>query len=108
MIRLADDICSLTLLEVHDMAQILSKRLGISAAPSMMGAPSAPSRPALERPRRRRPAAEEEKTEFTVKLEGFDAAQKIKVIKEVRAVTELGLKEAKELVEARPRCSRRG
>ncbi len=42
--------------------------------------------------------AEEEKTEFDVKLTGFDAAAKIKVIKEVRAMTNLGLKEAKELV----------
>ena len=47
-------------------------------------------------------AAAPAKTEFTVKLESFDAAQKIKVIKEVRAITELGLKEAKELVEGTP------
>lgn len=43
-------------------------------------------------------AAKEEQTEFTVKLEGYDAAAKIKVIKEVRGITDLGLKEAKELV----------
>lgn len=46
--------------------------------------------------------AEEEKTEFDVKLTGFDAAAKIKVIKEVRAMTNLGLKEAKELVRLSP------
>ena len=46
------------------------------------------------------PVQEPEKTEFDVKLEGFDAAAKIKVIKEVRVITELGLKEAKELVRA--------
>ena len=46
------------------------------------------------------PVKEPEKTEFDVKLEGFDAAAKIKVIKEVRVITELGLKEAKELVRA--------
>ena len=53
------------------------------------------------------PAAEEQ-TEFTVKLESFDKAQKIKVIKEVRAVTELGLKEAKDLVEGAPAVLKKG
>lgn len=58
------------------------------------GAPAAAA-PAAEAA----PAEKEaEKTEFDVKLEGFDAASKIKVIKEIRGVTELGLKEAKELV----------
>ncbi len=56
------------------------------------------------------PAAEapkaEEKTEFDVKLAGFEAAAKIKVIKEVRAITSLGLKEAKELVNPFPKPSR--
>ena len=47
-------------------------------------------------------APAEEKTSFALKLESFDAAQKIKVIKEVRAITDLGLKEAKELVEGAP------
>ena len=109
VIRLADDICSLTLLEVHDMTQILSKRLGISAAPMMMGAPVGAVAPGAGAPAAAAaPAAEEEKTEFTVKLEGFDAAQKIKVIKEVRAVTELGLKEAKELVEGAPAVLKKG
>jgi large subunit ribosomal protein L7/L12 len=53
-------------------------------------------------------AAEEEQTEFAVKLEGFDPAQKIKVIKEVRAATELGLKEAKDLVEGAPAVLKKG
>ena len=53
-------------------------------------------------------AAEEEQTEFAVKLEGFDSAQKIKVIKEVRAATELGLKEAKDLVEGAPAVLKKG
>ena len=109
VIRLADDICSLTLLEVHDMTQILSKRLGISAAPMMMGAPVGAVAPGAGAPAAAAaPAAEEEKTDFTVKLEGFDAAQKIKVIKEVRAVTELGLKEAKDLVEGAPAVLKKG
>ena len=70
----------------------------------MMGLPGAGAAPAAaaEEPK------QEEKTEFDVKLAGFEAAAKIKVIKEVRAVTALGLKEAKELVRAlsgfRRRC----
>lgn len=53
-------------------------------------------------------SAEEEKTDFTVKLSGFDASSKIKVIKEVRAITDLGLKEAKELVEGAPAVIKEG
>ena len=49
------------------------------------------------------PLLQAEQTSFTVKLEGFDAASKIKVIKEVRAITGLGLKEAKDLVENSPK-----
>ena len=75
----------------------------------MMGAPVGAVAPGAGAPAAAAaPAAEEEKTEFTVKLEGFDAAQKIKVIKEVRAVTELGLKEAKELVEGAPAVLKKG
>ena len=97
VIRLADDICSLTLLEVHDMTTILTKRLGLSGSPMpMMAAGAAPA------------AAEEEQTEVAVKLGGFDSAQKIKVIKEVRAATELGLKEAKDLVEGAPAVLKKG
>ena len=106
VIRLADDICSLTLLEVHDMTTILTKRLGLSGSPMpMMAAGAAPAAGAgAAAPA----AAEEEQTEFAVKLEGFDPAQKIKVIKEVRAVTELGLKEAKDLVEGAPAVLKKG
>ena len=106
VIRLADDICSLTLLEVHDMTTILTKRLGLSGSPMpMMAAGAAPAAGAgAAAPA----AAEEEQTEFAVKLEGFDPAQKIKVIKEVRAATELGLKEAKDLVEGAPAVLKKG
>jgi large subunit ribosomal protein L7/L12 len=106
VIRLADDICSLTLLEVHDMTTILTKRLGLSGSPMpMMAAGAAPAAGAgAAAPA----AAEEEQTEFAVKLAGFDPAQKIKVIKEVRAATELGLKEAKDLVEGAPAVLKKG
>ena len=107
VIRLADDICSLTLLEVHDMTTILTKRLGLSGSPMpMMAAGAAPAGAAGDGAAPA--AAEEEQTEFAVKLEGFDSAQKIKVIKEVRAATELGLKEAKDLVEGAPAVLKKG
>ena len=104
VIRLADDICSLTLLEVHDMTTILTKRLGLSGSPMPMMAAGAAAAGDAAAPA----AAEEEQTEFAVKLEGFDPAQKIKVIKEVRAATELGLKEAKDLVEGAPAVLKKG
>lgn len=103
--RICEEIVSLNLLEIADLTELLHKRL--RTPPGMMGMqmgmpqfgqqfptqpPAAAAAPAAEAPK----AAE--KTEFSVKLASFDAASKIKVIKEVRAVTNLGLKEAKELV----------
>lgn len=102
VLELADRITQLNLLQVSDLTEILKQRLGIQDSPMMgmpmmgmpMGGPAAaaPGEPAAAA------APAEEKTEFTLKLDGFDAAAKIKVIKEVRAITGLGLKEAKELV----------
>ena len=100
-----DEIANLSLLDVSDLTTLLSKKLGVP-----MGGPAygggyggpAPAVPAAAAPAAAAAApAVEEKTEFDVKLTAFEAASKIKVIKEVRAMTELGLKEAKELV----RCS---
>lgn len=108
VLALADQIMQLNLLQVSDLTEILRKKLGISAAPMgmpMMGMPmmggggaAAPAAAAEAAPAA---APAEEKTEFTLKLDGFDAAAKIKVIKEIRAITGLGLKEAKELVSGR-------
>jgi len=89
------------MLEVSQLTELLKDRLGITALPPpMMGMPMA-GMPAGDAPAAGASASEsaQEKTEFAVKLTGFDAASKIKVIKEVRAVTDLGLKEAKEMVE---------
>lgn len=91
---LIDAICNLTLLEAADIVKALEEKLGVSAAapvavaaaPAGGGAAAAPV---------------EEKTEFTVELTNA-GANKIQVIKVVRAVTNLGLKEAKDLVEAAP------
>ena len=107
--KLADEIVELTLLEVNDLVEILTERLNLPAPtglpmggmignmqPGVGGMPPSPNVPGAAPAE----APTEEKTEFDLKLESFDKAAKIKVIKEIRVVTELGLKEAKELVGA--------
>lgn len=90
---------SLTLLDAKKLADALKARLGVSDAPMMMAAgPAAAAAPA---------AAVEEKTEFAVILTGA-GDKKINVIKEVRAITGLGLKEAKDLVEGAPKPIKEG
>ncbi|CAI5470195.1 unnamed protein product [Closterium sp. Yama58-4] len=113
VVRLADEIVGLTLLEVSDLTALIRKKLGMEDAP-MGGMPMG----MMMMPGGAMPggggggggaeagaaagAAKEEKTAFDVKLEGFDAAAKLKVIKEVRSIAGLGLKEAKEFVEKAP------
>jgi large subunit ribosomal protein L7/L12 len=85
-----------TLLEISELVELIEKTFGVTAAPMAMaavGAASAAGAPA---------EAVEEKTEFTVILKSF-GANKVGVIKEIRVITNLGLKEAKELVEAAPK-----
>jgi large subunit ribosomal protein L7/L12 len=90
---LIEAICNLTLLEAADIVKELEEKLGVSAAaPMAMAMPMGGGAAA---------AVEEEKTEFNVELTNAGAS-KIPVIKVVRAVTNLGLKEAKDLVEAAP------
>ena len=86
---------NMTVLELSQLVKTLEERLGVSAAAPVAVAAAAPAAAAA--------AAEEEKTEFDVILAGFDAAKKIGVIKVVRELTGLGLKEAKDLVEAAPK-----
>jgi large subunit ribosomal protein L7/L12 len=90
--KLAEEIVNLTLLQAQELKQILKDEYGIEPAAGgavmMAAGPAAAAAP-----------AEEEKTEFDVVLKNA-GAQKINVIKEVRAITGLGLKEAKDLVEA--------
>lgn|SRR5512146_829189 len=83
----------LTVLELHDFVKALEDRFGVTAAAPAMAVAAAPGAPA---------AAVEEKTEFDVVLTGF-GSNKIQVIKVVREVTGLGLKEAKDLVEGVPK-----
>ena len=91
--KLVDDLSSLTVLEAADLAKMLEEKWGVSAAAAVAVA----SGPAAAAP------VVEEQTEFTVMLAAI-GDKKIEVIKEVRAITGLGLKEAKDLVEAAPKA----
>ena len=92
--KIVDDLSSLTVLEASELAKLLEEKWGVSAAAAVaVAAGPAPGAAA--------PAAEEQ-TEFTVVLAAI-GDKKIEVIKEVRAITGLGLKEAKDLVEGAPK-----
>ena len=95
--KLVDDLSSLTVLEAADLAKMLEEKWGVTAAAAVAVA-AGPAAGA---------AAAEEKTEFTVMLAAV-GDKKIEVIKEVRALTGLGLKEAKDLVEAAPKAVKEG
>jgi large subunit ribosomal protein L7/L12 len=97
--KIVDTLSGLTVLEAAELAKLLEEKWGVSAAaPIAMMAAAAGGAAA---------APAEEKTEFTVVLAAA-GAQKINVIKEVRAVTNLGLKEAKDLVEGAPKPVKEG
>jgi large subunit ribosomal protein L7/L12 len=96
---IADQIQGLTLLEASELVKMLEERLGVSAAAAAVAAAPAASAAAA-------PAAEE-KTEFSVVLTAV-GANKINVIKAVREVTSLGLKEAKDLVDGAPKPVKEG
>ena len=98
--KIVDDLSSLTVLEAAELSKMLEEKWGVSAAAPVAvaaagGGGAAPAE------------AAEEKTEFDVVLTEA-GAQKINVIKEVRAITGLGLKEAKDLVEAAPKPVKEG
>ena len=91
--KIAEDLSSLTVLEAADLAKLLEEKWGVSASAPVAVAAAAGGGEAA--------SAAEAKTEFNVMLTAI-GEKKINVIKEVRAVTGLGLKEAKDLVEAAP------
>ncbi|MFL4976862.1 MAG: 50S ribosomal protein L7/L12 [Xanthobacteraceae bacterium] len=96
--KLVDELSNLTVLEAAELAKMLEEKWGVSAAAAVAVA-AAPGAAAA--------APVEEKTEFTVVLAAI-GDKKIEVIKEVRALTGLGLKEAKDLVEGAPRPVKEG
>ena len=95
--KIVDELSKLTVLEAADLAKMLEEKWGVTAAAAVAvaAAPGAGAAPA------------EEKTEFTVVLTAV-GDKKIEVIKEVRALTGLGLKEAKDLVEGAPKTVKEG
>ena len=99
--EILESIASMTVLEVSELVKMMEEKFGLSAAApvavAVAGAGGGAAAPAAE-----------EKTEFNVILKAFDDAKKIAVIKEVRAVTGLGLKEAKDLVEGAPKPLKEG
>ncbi|AIC26858.1 50S ribosomal protein L7/L12 [Sinorhizobium sp. B11] len=98
--KIVDDLSSLTVLEAAELSKLLEEKWGVSAAAPVAVAAAAGGAGAAA-------PVEEEKTEFDVIL--TDAgANKINVIKEVRAITGLGLKEAKDLVEGAPKAVKEG
>ncbi len=96
--KIVEDLSALTVLEAAELAKLLEDKWGVSAAAPVAVAAAGAAAPA---------AAVEEKTEFTVVLAAA-GDKKIEVIKEVRAITGLGLKEAKDLVEGAPKPVKEG
>jgi large subunit ribosomal protein L7/L12 len=100
--EILEAIASMTVLEVSELVKAMEEKFGVSAAAPVAvavagaGAGAAPA------------AAAEEQTEFNVILKAYDESKKIAVIKEVRAVTGLGLKEAKDVVEGAPKPLKEG
>ena len=95
--KIVNDLSGLTVLEAADLAKLLEEKWGVSAAAAVaVAGPAAAAAPAAE-----------EKTEFNVILAAI-GDKKIEVIKEVRALTGLGLKEAKDLVEGAPKAVKEG
>ena len=98
VVAIVDEVAALSVLELAELVKEVEDRFGLSAAAAV----------AVAAPVAGEAAAAEEKTEFDVVLEGFDAAAKIKVIKAVRELTGLGLAEAKAAVEGAPKAIKEG
>ena len=98
--KIAEDLSALTVIEAAELAKLLEEKWGVSAAAPVAVAAAAGGGDAGS-------SATEEKTDFDVVLASMGAS-KINVIKEVRAITGLGLKEAKDLVEAAPKAVKEG
>ena len=96
--QIVDDLSALTVLEAAELAKLLEEKWGVSAAAATVAVAAGPAAAA---------APVEEQTEFTVMLVAA-GEKKIEAIKEVRAITGLGLKEAKDLVEGAPKAVKEG
>ena len=97
-LQIIEQIKTLTILEIADLVKAIEEEFGVSAAPvAVAGVAAGPAA-----------AAAEEKTEFDVELTSFEADKKLKVIKEIKDITGLGLGEAKALVEGAPKIIKEG
>ncbi|KAL2939536.1 50S ribosomal protein L7/L12 [Bienertia sinuspersici] len=115
VLRLVDEVSSLKLTEVAELGSILMEKMGMKEdEPPVIGVLNPCAAAGLAQMAGKSPAGDaqesvkEEKTVFELKLESFETASKLKVIKEIRALTDLGLKEAKDLVEKTPSIFKKG
>lgn len=110
--RLVDEVSGLTLVEVAELSSILMKKLGMKEQPRIAvikgGAAAGLAGMAAKTTAAAKEEKKPEKTVFELKLESYEASAKIKIIKEVRSFTDLGLKEAKDLVEKTPAVLKAG
>ncbi|MDD3763884.1 MAG: 50S ribosomal protein L7/L12 [Nevskiales bacterium] len=97
--EILDAIANMSVMDVVDLVKMMEDKFGVTAAAPVAVAAAGPAAAA---------APVEEQTEFTVVLAGIDAAKKVAVIKVVREITGLGLKEAKDLVEGAPQTVKEG
>ena len=97
--QILDAIASMSVLEASELVKAMEEKFGVTAAVAVAAGPAAGGAAA---------AADDEQTEFAVSLDSFDAAKKIGVIKAVKALTNLGLGEAKALVEGAPKVLKEG
>ncbi|XP_004486506.1 uncharacterized protein [Cicer arietinum] len=106
--RIADELLNLNRFERHDFTVLWRLKMGLDRYGAPVAGPG-PLGPSLSGPAAAdATAASAEKTAFDIKLEKYDSAAKIKIIKEVRSFTDLGLKEAKDLVEKVPCVLKKG
>jgi large subunit ribosomal protein L7/L12 len=98
--QILDAIASMTVMEASELVKAMEEKFGVTAAVAVAAGPAAAGGAPAE--------AAEEKTEFDVTLESADSTKKIAVIKVVRTITGLGLKEAKDLVEGAPKPLKEG
>ena len=96
--QILDAIASMSVLEASELVKAMEEKFGVTAAVAVAAGPAAGGAA----------AADDEQTEFAVSLDSFDAAKKIGVIKAVKALTNLGLGEAKALVEGAPKVLKEG
>lgn len=110
--RLVDEMSSLTLVEVAELSSIMMKKMGMKEPPVVAvmrpGAGGVAVGGAAKGQAGGKEEAKPEKSVFELKLDSFEAGSKIKIIKEVRSVTDLGLKEAKDMVEKAPVVFKKG